>query len=256
MRCKAYQKWIREAALGVLTAVRRTQLDAHLATCANCALFFEAEQALLAAIDHGLRCDQDAQPSPDLAARVRLRMAAERERSSSPGVSGRRFWGPISALAAVATLLLAIWFARRPPRPFPQQAKAAAPPTAVHSPSRPGTAEPRSARNVSGPLTASVQTSRHKFHGAGSRHATREDRAAQLQVLVQPGQWAGIMALYRAAQAGRVDAGSLAATSAHKEGPLKMEPLEISPLTIATLQPPKPIEPVEPDVSIPRRRQK
>jgi hypothetical protein len=63
------------------------------------------------------------------------------------------------------------------------------------------------------------------------------DQAPHLEVLVEPGQWSAIVAAYRAAQSGRVDAESLADKPAQDEPPISLKPVEIAPVTVAELYP-------------------
>lgn len=243
MSCKRYQKSIREAALGALGAAERAHLEAHLIACADCARAFDAERKLLAAIDEGLRQSADAQPSAEFAGKVRMRLAAERERGDSSPAHGRRIWAPIGALAAVAALVLAVWFGRRPSNPVPQRTRAAAP----SSPPRkllPGATE----------QAVTIRPGAPAAHGGRPAFAARRKRAkaahrTHLEVMVEPGQWAAVMNLYDSlwapAQSRNRAGGSRSGarspgqrTASEAENPSAEQPIEIRPLRIAPLDPP------------------
>ncbi|HUI40618.1 MAG TPA: zf-HC2 domain-containing protein [Terriglobia bacterium] len=241
MNCKRYQNWIPEAALGALGASRQAQLDAHVLACPACARALEAERRLLAAIDQGLARNVAAQPSAEFAARVRMRLAEEREqmRPSAGWLPGRPILVTFAALAALAALVLAVRFVQRAPQR-----------TQLTTPSAPIRTATPSARELATvtrpPARALLPAPTHRAsgtvaHGSEGARSGRENQTPQLQVLVRPGQWAGITALYRAAQSGRVDTSSLAERPAMDLDPLQVPPVEIKPLVTAALEAPKPL---------------
>jgi hypothetical protein len=242
MNCERFQEWIEEAALGVLDASRRAQLDTHLEACAQCRARFGAEQKLFAAIDQGIAARVQGNPSAEFAARVRMRLADERERV------GFRFWWkpaawiPIMAGAALALLVLTVWFVRRPVHPPGREMARIA--------SRPSTPAPVARTNGSSeqarlkpPRSASAPRPRYTSAGVSRadrrRQASPETKQPQLQVQIQPGQWAAVNSLYRAGQAGLLKGAQ--DQPASPEQPLQVKPVEISPLVVAELQDPKPV---------------
>ena len=62
--------------------------------------------------------------------------------------------------------------------------------------------------------------------------------APQLQVQIQPGQWAAITSLYRAGQSGKVNE---TAKDVPADQPLQVTPVEVPPLVVAELQDPQPV---------------
>ncbi|HEY6290090.1 MAG TPA: zf-HC2 domain-containing protein [Terriglobia bacterium] len=249
MNCEPYRKWIKAAVLGGLDASHRAQLEAHLTGCPCCRTSFEAEQRLLAAIDQGLAASLEERPSPEFAARVRMRLAEEGQRMRAETGWPAGFWIPASVvgLAALAALILAIgsgWHARTAPQPAKQMARATAP-------GRPASMAglPSVGTEKASPTFASSPTQEHGSHIAGRPGRARkrgpdrlEDQPPQFQILVEPGQWRAIVAAYRAAQSGRADNDSLTHQPFADEQPVEVKPVEIEPIVVAELYPAKPPE--------------
>ncbi len=248
MNCQLYREWIEDAALGApvgsMDASRRAQLDEHLAACPQCRRAFEAAQKLYTAIDYGIAASVEGMPSGEFAARVRMRLAAESERAQLRWWR-RSIWIPALAGAALALLLLTVWIARRPPEhrlqpPKQQTAQTVSPspegPAGGQGPGaggqRPGIRSQRSEARVRG---AEARSSR------GHGRPAAPDSPPQLQVQVQPGQWAAVRSLYRAGQDGSLK--GVTEPSATAEEPLQVKPMEVAPLVIAEIQDPKPVEP-------------
>jgi hypothetical protein len=252
MNCEPYGEWIREAALGALEVPHEAQLKAHLAECQECRESFAAEQRLLAAIEQGLAATPSGKPSPEFAARVRMRLAAGGQSMRPEGRWRPGFWIPASVvgLAALAALILAIWpgwHARTAPPPANKVARGTAPgtPASMAGLSLVGTAK-ASAPFISSPAWEHASHIAARPERARKRGPARpEDQPPQFQVLVEPGQWRAIVAAYRAAQSGRVVAESLAEKTAQDQQPISLKPVEITPVTIAELYPVKPTEPAE-----------
>jgi len=250
MNCQDYQQWIEDAALGAIAGriadeidgSRRAQLDAHLAACPECHRAFEAAQKLYAAIDEGVAARVEGMPSGDFAARVRMRLADERERAQlrwwRPGI-----WIPALGSAALALLLLSIWIARRPNehRHYPPQQQIAHTPVAP-KPASPGSVTPPEQASVTRPPATPAAPRRSRVAGATrqsrERKSSPDSGAPQLQVQVQPGQWAAITSLCRAGQSGKVNE---TAKDVPADQPLQVKPVEIPPLVVAEIQDPKPV---------------
>jgi hypothetical protein len=247
--CDRYQKWIRAEALNSLDPSRQATLDAHLAQCAGCRESLEVEKRLLGAINQGLEASVTGEPSPDFLARLRFRLTAESELVRPGVVMAPHWWiaGSVAGLVALATLMAVIQLESRHrtlPQGFKQTARAAAPNTQAPTADLPGVVtEGRGVRLASHP------SERHRSQVAPSpqlartrRRERHEDRAPQLQVLVEPGQWREIVAAYRLAQSGHIDPRSLAQAS-DTEQPENMKPIEITPVAIAELYPEKSASP-------------
>lgn len=249
MNCQG--KWIREAALGTLDASRLALFSAHLAACVTCRQAFEAEQRLLAAIDQGIMTRVQGAPSANFAAGVRARLSCLGARASCPPLTGSlerqgrprsqawwqpAFWSP--ALAALIVVLLTLWFVRRTPHPrAPERARSTAPITPTQKPQLPeqmaGVIRPK----AGSPMARRVRPKIALAHRTAEARSGASDQAPHLEVLVEPGQWPAIVAAYRAAQSGRVDAESLADKTAQDEPPISLKPVEIPPVTVAELYP-------------------
>ena len=225
MACERYKVSLADAALGELEPAPEAELRAHLENCAACRAAFDAERRLVAAIDWGVAASVAAEPSPELAARVRQRIEAVRV-PARPWFAGSWIgrWVPAAAGALVVLALVTMWLARR-------------------EPARPGT--PESAKNVpsqhhsqSGarvPDESVTPRVRPVGSAAGSRrpHIVRKVvlKAAEAEVLVPPGQREAILQLYEAVRSRRADAASLLA----KRGSLEPVALKIAPLEVAAL---------------------
>lgn len=240
MNCKQCQARIKEAALGPLDVRRHAALNAHLAGCVNCQRKFDAERQLVAAIDWGLADSLNHQPSPEFAARVRIRLAAEGERGLPRTSWAFNAWASVG-VAALAVLIVAIWLLHRAPPPHRVKRAAA-------SGGLTQATAPTKTASLARPLTL-VSPQESSLCQAGKdkplrehRRFSQKNRAPQFQVLVQPGQWAAITELYRAAQSGRVDASSLGRKAAEDEQPIEVKPVEIKPLVFGKVQDAKPLD--------------
>jgi len=247
MNCQDYQEWIEDAALGAIAGVidhtRRAQLDAHLAACSECRREFEAAQRLYVAIDRGVAAGVEGVPSADFAERVRMRLAAESERAQLRWWRSA-IWIPALGTAALALVLLTLWIARRPAgqrlqAPKQQTVQSLAPTSAPPSNMK----APEQARVTRPPATPVVPRQLSRASGAAPQNrrpeAAPDSQAPQLQVQIQPGQWAAVKSLYRAGQDGSLK--DVAAAAATSEEPLQVKPVEVPPLVIAELQDPQPV---------------
>jgi hypothetical protein len=228
MACERYKVSLADAALGELERVPEAELRAHLENCAACRTAFDAERRLVAAIDWGVAASVAAEPSPELAARVRQRIEAVRV-PARPWFAGSWIgrWVPAAAGALVVLALVTMWLARREPaRPGkPESAKNV--PSQHHS---------QSGAGVPGEsVTPRVLPVQPVGSAAGSRrpHIVRKVvlKAAEAEVLVPPGQREAILRLYEAVRSGRADAASLLA----ERGSLEPVALKIAPLEVAAL---------------------
>ena len=110
MACERNKKDLMAAALGGVPANRRAELNAHLAECAACRAEFERQRELLAAIDRGVAASVAAEPSADLAARIREHLGEQ----PAPATSWLSGWIPAAAGAMAVFVFVAVWLARRP----------------------------------------------------------------------------------------------------------------------------------------------
>jgi hypothetical protein len=250
MNCIRYRKWIKQAVLKSLDALQQAKLNGHLAECDACRELHDTERRLVEVIDLGLLTNVARVPSPDFAARVRMRLAAEGEwaRPREEWFRSRWILAPVAGLVALATLLAVAWPAsrhRRPRETVRQMARAHAatmpasmreiPSIATEKASAPLASNSKQERS----LHMTAMPKRARTH----RPARLKDHAPQFQVLVEPGQWREIVGAYRLAQSGHVDAGALAQASEQDEQLSEMKPIEIKPVVVAELFPEKPTEP-------------
>lgn len=246
MNCTRYRKWIKRAALKSLGASEQAKLDTHLAECAGCREVFDSKRQLAEAINLALTASVAAAPSPDFAARVRVRLAEESERTQPSLAWVRSGWFPASvagfvALAAFIAVVWPAWRHRKQPQPVKQTALRSAPntpavasvsPTATHH----AAAVVASSVAYAGTRSATARPKRAK----ANRSTGIDDDAPQFQVIVEPGQARMILAAYRAAQSAHVDADSFAQTADRDEQLETIKPIEVNPIVIAELYPQEP----------------
>jgi hypothetical protein len=261
MNCQG--KWIREAALGTLDASRLALFNAHLDTCAECRDAVEAERRLLAAIDQGIVARVQGTPSPEFAAGVRARLSclgarascppfvASAERAGRPRSQAVRLrywwrapaWSRTLAVAALAALLLIVWFMGRKPHPRASERAHIAAPRAP-TPQTPSREQMTRLIRPQAPARAARmrRVGSAPAHRVRQAHGVVSDQGAHLEVLVQPGQAAALAELYRTMQRG-TDPVGLDDQSARAEDHSQAQPVEVHPMAIAQLQPLKPMEP-------------
>jgi anti-sigma factor RsiW len=196
------------------------ELNAHLARCAACAAEFARVRLLLSAIDHSLEASVRAEPSPEMMARFRRRIAEEP--APQPGIG---MWTPVAAAALAVAVAAFLWLGIRPgprhiapasSREFVAKSTRAQPPRRVEASA--------ASANVAPPVASRP----------GASHALKP--AGRLDVLVPPGQMAAALQLQAAMRNGRVDPSSIVAGADKAE---LGEPLDIASLKIPPLEFPK-----------------
>jgi putative zinc finger protein len=248
MDCKRLKDRLSDRALGGLDRPGEGELRAHLEACPDCRAALERERRLVGAIDRGVRAHLAAEPSPELAARVRMRLAEERAGSAAGLLSawslvprwwldwGLRPWIPATAAAVIALTAALVWLAHRPatrraPAVASRTSSEAAQPQVepVTPPVGPPSqiqAQSSSRRDVTRP-----RRSRERRAAAG---ASREEVLPE--VIVDKNEQESIARLYYAIQAGRVDLVSLMAVppgfKRAADGSLVPAPLHIPPVDV------------------------
>jgi acyl transferase domain-containing protein len=229
--CARFRESMLDTASGAPLGSLRADFDAHARDCAACREEFQRVQALLRAIDDGVRTSLAVEPSPQLVARVRQQLAAQS--APAPAWWSRNAWlAAAGACAALAILLLVARTLHRFDRPHVDHASS---PVAVFStPSRPPMPPNRrpvveSARTIP-PRNSALMLTRH------SSRQTLRPSAPEPQVIVEPGQMQTILHLVAAMQRGQIDGAKLLAGEKKVVAPLKIQPLTIAPLQIATLK--------------------
>ena len=227
MDCGRYKESLTDAAVGALPSRRQAELAAHLEGCGECRAALDAERRLLAAIDRAVAASLAAEPSPQFAARVRLRLAEE----SRPARAWLSWWIPVAAGALAVLAVVAVWLARRQPAApgIAESARTIAgqPPPAAEAPALAGKAAPGTRSSLP------IERPARPRGGVPVRRNVQPvvTGAAGLEVLVPPGQREAVLQLYEAVRRGRMDLASLFAQPA----PLEPEQINIAPLQVDTL---------------------
>jgi hypothetical protein len=225
MACERYRKALSELAAG---APAPGELDAHLAGCAGCRAELAALRRALEAVDADLGEIGGAEPSPELAARIR-QAAAEAEVGSAWRPA---FLLPSLAAAVLAAVTLVLFRGHESPptavarlTPRAPLASEAPPPAVPPTPSLPAGASPAS------PVEARVPTP-----PSAPRTAPPE-----AEVLVPPGEVEALQRL--AALVSRQRAAPLLMGRAGQASPELAEPrpidvrsVDIEPLEIVPLE--------------------
>ena len=267
MDCKRYKSWLSDAVAGALGPAREAELRAHVEACSDCRALLERERALFEAIDRGVQAHLAAAPSPEFAARARMRLAEEAARPSKYGLNAGsrlgtwlapRFWPrfglatsvPAAAAALLAFAVLTVWLARRPAshRPTSPQAvaqKDSAPRAqlpAVASQVSGHQAQPRLATRTVGASEAQPSNDTRRQLRGLRRPPRRVDSSiggSLPEVIVDKNEQESLAKLYESINSGRVDVASLAAVppgfERQPDGSLVPVPLKIAPLDIAKL---------------------
>jgi len=254
---------IRDLALGEIHPQDELALLAHVAECEACRDAYNQAGALRSLVDRGVEKLagglRESEPSPQFAARLRARLAAE----PAPGrwnLNALQMWESASrcplyyvAGAAAVALLIAFamssWMHRERSAPSaPIEALTVQIPPAVTpsstatsnlgigasraadsqlprtaNPQRQGTNPP--ARAPEAHVTASRAPESHE---TGSRPASREP-----EVLVPKDELRAVAQLYQATQSGLVDAEQLYVAQQKTREPVEVKPIEITPLESA-----------------------
>lgn len=226
MGCERFQKQLMNAALGGLEPAREDGLRKHLAACDACRAEFQRQQQLAFAMDRALEASAAVEPSPEFAARVRMKIAEQ----PVPAPSWFGGWVPAAA-GALAVLALIVWL--MPRREVTPAHSPSAGPIAKGAPI--GDEPPRTAR-MTPPIAKPPRPLR--VQPATVLAATR---TALPEVLVPRDQQLGIQWLYNALerQPARLG-GILAEVAAQTEAaaaPIQIQELKIAPLEIRPLQP-------------------
>jgi hypothetical protein len=224
MACLDYKNQLTDAALASLApgeGARQNDggLRAHLDACADCAAEFARTRLLLSAIDRGVEASVAAEPSPEMMARFRRRIAEEPAPHSWTGT-----WIPVVAAALAVAVAAFLWLGIRtgPRRTLPATSHENAANSASAQTPRPAQENGASAR-LAPPILSHVAASRALKPGG------------KLDVLVPPGQMAAVLELQAALKNGSVDPSSVAPDQEDPGAPLDIARLKISPLEFPAL---------------------
>ena len=237
MACERFKQAIIEEAIG---PGANTELDAHLANCADCRDELARQGELQARIMSGVEALVGDAPSPGLLARVRLQIAAEKAPRAFP-------WMRWATAGLAVCAVLVIWYAERPRRPISQpevqmvKSPAQTPAQAQDSPLtlQPAQKPPPERLQVEAPRTVkpldSAAPSRVVAFKPGPEGvlaaAAIKTPAQGPEVIVPAGQREAVLRLVKALQSGRVDAASLMQPAQTGDyALLKIAPIEVKPL--------------------------
>ncbi len=220
MGCKRFEDQLMDAVLGGLLPERETELRAHLRECAACRTEFERQQQLVTAMDHSLEQMAAVNPSPEMVARIRLKIAEQ------PAPSRRWLlgWWPAAA-GAVAVVALFIFLML--PRSVQQPGER----TSVVPPA---TSAPAS-QTPERPSEVPVVSPNREKREPRTASAPRKETSKFPEVLVTEDEWRQVVRLYELAQRGRANMDKLAP----RDATLLEE--KAQPLVIARLEPIRPL---------------
>jgi hypothetical protein len=259
---------IRDLALGEIHPQDELALLAHVAKCEACREAYNEAGALRSLVDRGVEKLaaglRESEPSPQFAACLRARIAAE-PAPSRWHLNVFPIWAsatrrPLYYVAGAAAVALLVIFAmnsftrreRSTPSATPwlvAQLPAASTPSSstppsstvpTTAPSNAGTSVPQPAANSQLPRAASPEhaPARLAFGAAESRApeslaTVSRPIAGEPEVLVPKDELRAVAQLYQAAQSGRVDAEQLYAAQQKTREPVEVKPIEITPLESA-----------------------
>jgi hypothetical protein len=235
MACERFKQAIIEEAIG---PGANTELDAHLANCADCRDELARQGELQARIMSGVEALVGDAPSPGLLARIRLQIAAEKAPHAFP-------WMRWATAGLAACAVLVILYAERPrgpvSQPEVQMVKSPAQAPLQDSPAALQNAQktPAERLQVEAPRTvkplqraAPPRVVAFKPGPEGVLAAAAIKTPAQgPEVIVPAGQREAVLRLVKALQSGRVDAASLMQPAQTGDyALLKIAPIEVKPL--------------------------
>jgi hypothetical protein len=240
MDCKRYSDWIDDAAAGATNPGLDAELQRHLAACENCRQALERQRKLLAAIDQTVMHTLAAEPSPQMLARIRQRIAAERIRSGAGHLGSL----PLRlGIAAASVLLIAAaivgWNGRRRfflrPALSPNRASA----MKKSAPAAPALFVASAERQDPRRLAANRRFSRRRYKLAGPNRERQGPK--QPYVLVEKDEAALVAEYYKELRTnviqGAPSANMQSGLNQEADQSLAIAPLHIKPITIAALNP-------------------
>jgi len=224
MDCKRFEDQLMDAALGGRLPERETELRMHLRECAACRGEFVQRQQLVTAMDRSLDQMAAVEPSPEMEARIRVKIA-EQPAPSRGWLAG---WWPAAAGALAAAALVAYLMIPKSTVQPPRESG----PTATTSPQPP----PQVAKAVP-PVAAKPSRQPRRLAAV----AVAETRPAATEVLVPGDQERAVAWLYRAMRREPQRMGDLLAQVAAQaeagSAPIRIQQLQTAPLEIAPIQP-------------------
>ena len=238
MTCKHVTNRLSDLALGALDGQRRAEAEALVDRCPSCRAALERERKLMAAIDREVAGHVGTEPSPDFAARARMRLATE---AVAPGFSPAwrlavGGWSRAAAIALAAVMVIgAVWLARRR-EPCRGAGCSGRVPSVASGATRTarGTGSVLAEAGVNRSGAVGARKTAARTHSLRSGQAPPQvQREGLPEVIVDRNEQQSIVRLYCSLQAGRVDLVSFMAVPPgfrrQADGWLVATPLEIEP---------------------------
>ncbi len=226
MGCQRYQSWITDEALGALAKNRERELLAHAAECAACRAALNRTRVLHQAIDLGMAETVSAEPSAELTARVRQRIAEPPE----PARARLAAFFPAVAGALALAALLALWLRpQAPPRPPGAATQSHDVATAGQIPSQPTATIHRPPAEL---LRDSGGEPAEANHSAGRT----QNPAPAFEVLVPPGELQAVVQFAAALNSAGVVRAQLKTNMEEPRTPLDVKSLEFPALEVTKLE--------------------
>jgi hypothetical protein len=221
MTCERYRDVLSDVAAG---AEAPAWAEAHLSSCAACRAELTALRQALAVADHELSRLLLAEPSPDLAARVRTAVAEPAE-----AASGWRFaWSFMAATAVAAGVVVTLLVAQHTLRP--ETTATVADRTPAHE----------AQRATPAPETAASENAPHLPPAEGRPRVSPPSRTAparEPEVLVPAGETEALLRLVALVHRQRLAPTTLGAVGAPSLDLVELESIDIPPLEIVPLDP-------------------
>lgn len=266
MACERYREALADVAAGLPAPAG---LQVHLGSCEMCRGELRAMRQALAVADAEMAGLATAEPTPELAARIRQAVADARELlPHQPGrlQGGVTEWGlppkwrfgwlwPATAAACMLLVALAVWTLRgHPSAPEPRVAQDTARPQPTGSAGASGPTGAPVIRSEERPVPVSKGTGRVAPTNAGRSErresrtpggslgtpqgrVPRDDRAHQPEVIVAPGEAEALMRFVALVHRDRLVPASLAAAGQPSPDLAELAPIDIQPLEIVPLDP-------------------
>lgn len=245
LTCEKYGEWIKEAALGEVSPRRERELLAHVGECDACRDAYQQAREVAALVDRGIEAVVAGEPSPQFAARLRVRIAEEQPALRFGWLTSK----PVAAGLVAAVALAVLWVFVVPSRPTlppkpvrPGSAIALARSPDAHAPTV------HASNTADGNHIYSTPARRHsrtQFVAQQQRGIRRAPSSADPEVLVPPGQLEAVMQLASDIRSGRIDGKEFLAEQAQvqrdMQKPIDIPRIDIRPIEIAPL-PTKPAE--------------
>jgi len=222
MDCEEYAVLMLDAALGAPASGREAELRTHIPACAACRAAQQDAAALAAAVGGGVAAVVAGEPSPQFAARLRARIAAEPAPVAWPWFAGWRSSLGVAVAAAAAFLLL-----RMPHHAVPAPPNVPAASLSARAPDLPVT------RTAPATVRRAIAREPHR-----ARNGADASPFAHPEILVPKGQLALAVWLDDALTGRKLDGRQIAALDERVAAKLEVKAIEIAPLEVPSLASP------------------